>query len=68
MDQLPVILPASRRKLERDMEGLLDQHGVYAILHALVELCHSAIRKATSNPRRFHLTRLRAEAPADLRR
>ena len=30
----------SRRSLERDISGLVGQHGFYGVVHALVEICH----------------------------
>lgn len=38
---------ASRRTLERDVAALVAAHGIYAVLHALVESCHSMINQAT---------------------
>jgi N-methylhydantoinase B/oxoprolinase/acetone carboxylase alpha subunit len=33
---------ASRRSLQRDIRGLVEQYGWYSFLHALVEACHLA--------------------------
>ena len=36
--------PSSRRALERDIAGLIEHHGMYSVLHALVEACHDYLR------------------------
>lgn len=33
-------MEGSRRSLVRDMSGLVGQHGFYAVVHSLVDVCH----------------------------
>lgn len=61
---------ADRRSLERVVGLLVQQYGVYAVLHALVEVCHTTTTATQNRTARAPWTKLcqALRAPEDIAR